>query len=629
MRIRAIARITWKDLVNLRVANDLVAGLLTISIATAFSVLSLSFGNSARELLSEAMEPTRTVASIVDVVPRGGLFSTRQYQTLDAMVDTLEAEAAIVARSPIVTAIEDDVFRLRNASCSEARMTGVDLWSTPEEAPFLDPAFGTRYIAGGPFTAPGANQGCARPEKRSDACPALPKREAAVDRRGEEAPRLGVIVNLSYVVRHGNHPPEAIERFRKDGVHLPTIPIEFAIPNSFLPPDAADPRVDLCVTGIIDEPSYPELIFTEALAKAYYLSTEQSSSARPQGAFHGYYAGNMRQWETDEVLVPLDGARSRGYWPRTAEELRYVDLNKSGHVPYDRIRLIVRDWQTEGERERIRDVLMRSRSLPAVTGQDADRLLALARESVEVDFDSVFGGTPDDRLRDDLRLMLSELLSTDDPGLRLTPGFKFDAVGSGGSSYRLEDIEAGVFLTLDAASDSLTIAMEPPWNVTYRDARLATALLRLQSVIDAYGIVMFVVVLVLAASASLLLAYGHVLRKTRDIGLLLANGAWPRAVFAIYMSQIALISVAGWVVGIGLSLIAAPFLENAAWSALESFLVAAESNGGFEAQSVLAVTPEAIGGAFLWVVPAALAGGLYPVFEASRADPLSSLSKVA
>jgi ABC-type antimicrobial peptide transport system permease subunit len=226
--------------------------------------------------------------------------------------------------------------------------------------------------------------------------------------------------------------------------------------------------------------------------------------------------------------------------------------------------------------------------------------------------------------------MLEKELAARNTGLNVSSEFAIDTVGASDQIYRVRDIKTGTFLELltDSKKANVKLKVEPAWDVVLSDARLATALLRLQGVVDAYSIVMFVVVLVLAASASLLLAFGHVLRKTRDLGLLLANGAAPWAVFLIYMSQIVLITVTGWTVGVLVSLFGAPYLESAAAQTLKSVLQAAASSQELGFRAVLYPTPIAIVKAFLWVAPAAFVGGLYPVWQASRADPLSSLSKV-
>lgn len=652
MNIRAVLRTSWKDLFNrrgyergwlkIRVAADVVAGLVTLALATAISVLSITFGHSARELLSDAMEPTRTVASIVDIKPRAALFTTRQYEELNALIGQFEADGSVSARSNIVDSIQDDVFRLKNASCKRARMTGIRLWSAAAESPFLDPAFGVRYVYGGAFGNSGGRPGCETPAPRSDRCPASTSVPAASAPDDGDVPdnrfRLGVIVNLSYLKKHGNFKSTNVERLLDEAQKLATIPIEFAVADRFRPSGAPDPRVDLCVTGIIDEPTYPHLIFTEALAKAFYLESggrddDAKSRTEPRGAFHGRYAADMWQWETDRPLISLAGARSTAYFSSDPDDFDYVGLREAGFEAHDRIRLHIRDWKAEGERERIGAGLVQERQLPPIEGEVARELIALMHDATTgppQSTDSLFEDAPDDRVRDELRHRLNSATTVHDPALAISPSFTFDAVGKARRNFRLRDIGASVFLdiVIDSNPPRVTVRVEPAWRMILGEARVATALLRLQGVIGAYEFVMLVVVLVLAASASLLLAFGHVVRKTRDIGLLLTNGARPAAVFSIYIAQIAVISVAGWMVGTALSPALAHLLEPHASETLTKFLEAVASEQDVPARTILEVTPSAIFQAFMWVVPAALAGGIYPVVKASWSDPLSNLSKV-
>lgn len=645
MKLLAMMRTSGKDLFNLRLAADVIAGLVTLALATAISVLSIAFANSAGELLTEAMEPTRTVASVMDVASRSALFTTEQFNELNEKIDALVADESVSKeRSNIVTGMEEDVFILKNASCTRERMmSGIRLWSAAAGSPFLSEESGVRYLSGGPFKQTGGHPDCAQPRNPKDRCPALESLPAAPDSPdGKNDPgnefRVGVIVNLSYLKEHSNLDSSDLENLRQKGVELPTIPIEFAVDGRFKASGTPDPRVDLCVSGIIDEPSYPDLIFTEGLARAFYLASGETDEASgsgsvPRGIFHGHYAANMWQWETDRPLISLSGGHATPYFPETAEELDYVGLREAGFVPYDRIRLNVINWTVEGERERIRDILLQKHRLPPIEGEGAGELIALMRDATTgaiQEQDDLFEDAPDDRVRAQLRQRLNTNLAAHDPDTVISPSFKFDAVGTDSGRFRLQDTEASVFLELaiEPEGERVTVHAEPAWRVLLGDARLARALQRLQGVIGAYEFVMFVVVLVLAASASLLLAFGHVVRKTRDIGLLLTNGARPAAVFAIYMGQIAVIAVAGWVVGTALSHLAAYSLETYASKTLVSFLKAVASEQDVMPRTVLEVTSSAVLQAFLWVVPAALAGGIYPVLKASRSDPLSNLSKV-
>ena len=234
--------------------------------------------------------------------------------------------------------------------------------------------------------------------------------------------------------------------------------------------------------------------------------------------------------------------------------------------------------------------------------------------------------------RAELRHRLNTEIALHDPDILISPSFKFDAVGTVQPTFSPQRSQRRASFWTSASSPTsqrVTVRVEPAWNVLLGDARLATALLRLQGVIVAYEIVMFVVVLVSCServtSAGLRACCSKNARHWSSAHKRCTAGG---GIFAIYITQIALISVAGWVVGTALAHVAAPFLETYASETLMRFLKAVASEQGVATRTVLGVRPDAIFQAFLWVVPAALVGGIYPVLKASRSDPLSNLSKV-
>ena len=602
---------TWRDLVNRRVALNVVAGVLTFAIATAISALSIAFSSSATRVIDAAIEPTRTTAGVLEIRSRFGDFTVAEFARLREEIGKLERTGRIAAVSRVVTVIEDDVFTLLNEQGGTLGMQGIRIWSVPYDAPFLDPAYGATYLAGGPFEN--------GPEIALSGDP------------GEFRPRLGVILNKSFVmdflrIETDQQFDDMVADGHVDLKDIESIGIEMTVtaPDSRTRVETFD--IELSVTAIVDEPNYADLIFTEDLARAFFFARSR---------FPGSYAARFDQWDSGQPLTRRSFADSQtSFFPRTAEAFDYVrlrDREEDNREPYGLLVLTLRDWRREGEREELQQALQLSIPAGEISGERAAQLVAWARRASSPS--PLFGRPEEPRSvgrRNLTDLLLNEIrqavpeFDLDDEDMQI------EAVGTGTvNEFRVSDLSAraSVEVVYDPAVDRVTFELTPPWRVDLLQARLTTALVRLQGVIDAYGIVMFSVVFVLAASAALLLALSHVLRKRRDIGLLLANGASRSTIFCIYIGQMVLMAAGGCILGVALSFLMAPFLESAAADTLRRFLASAAEEGVLESSSVLVLRDHVFYQAFLWVMLPALLGALYPVFGATRLDPLSSLGK--
>lgn len=605
----------WGDLVNRRVALDVIAGVATFAIATAISALSIAFLSSTNEIIDVAMKPTQTSAGILRVVGGDRQFTVSEFARLRQEIDVLQRAGRIAAVSPVVDEIEHDVFQLLTRAKSRVRGT-TRIWSVPHEAPLLRPEYGATYLVGGPFGG-GAESNCG------------PRAGAPRHRPGGFRPRIGVILNKSFAARlYDLNDVQFADRVKQGlidpgEIDVIDIAVRVGAGDSYGPRERV--QVALCVSGIVDEPTYTDLIFTEDLARAYFLGGRR---------LPGRYLAHFDQLNG----VPLMGRESAAavtsgyYWPRTAEGFDYLGLRNAGREPYGQLILAVRDWTRAGEREDIRRTLLRSVPIGGVQGEDAARLVEWARIAASPPAAGRQPAVPQSEARRRLRRLLLDAIRPLAADFDLADStMQISAVGDERAiEFMVRDraARASLEISYDPARERASFRLGPPWTVEAPDQEdITAALLRLQSVIDTYGAVMFWVVLVLAASAALLLAFSHLLRKRRDIGLLLANGAGRSTVFSIYIGQITLIAVSGWTLGVGLSFVLAPALETAAAETLRRFMESSAEAGFFSSSNVLEVHGFVLFQAFTWVVPPALLGALYPVFDATRVDPLSSMGQ--
>ena len=641
MRPPQIGYFIFRDLCNPRVGAEVVAGVAILAVATAISALSVAFSRTATDLVEAMMEPVRGVASTVWVTPEKGRsyrrFDAEEYKRLIGRIKELENDGKnlIEARSEIVTDIPNGVrqsIHFLNRSGNKQGMEGIRVWSAPYNSSFLREAWGMRYADGREFSEPGSNPDpdCLAGSE-SDAAK-TPSRNQADGDDGFRA-RLGVIVNSRYLTKSHGYGEANLDEFVQDAAKLPRhIQFEADLDQDYVNTEDNKTSIDLtlCVTGIVHAPDYDfDLIFTEDLARSYYLVEK--------GEFHGRYAARFDQWESGKPLVLLDTHdRKPDYlWPMNKEQFDYVPIHGNAKQPHNLLILGVTEWRTEGKRDDLRDRLLERLEVAALDGTQATELANWAMIA------AIGGDTEGEGAN--ARTHLSRVLNSrlGNYGVELVkpnvqvidrPGGGSETRANTPQTWRIWDPDDEAEIDWFPRQNKARLYFVPKWWIEVPQETHVKTILRLEGLIGSYGTVMYWVVLAFAAGAAWLLSIGHALRKNRDIGVLLANGASRSAVFSIYVLQIAAMALAGWLVGLVAARAVAPLLEGHATHTLRKFIETPESQEifhklGLKYDSVLALDAFVFYEAFLWVVPAALLGALWPVFRAARADPLSGLSK--
>lgn len=689
MRLRDIGFFVFRDLFNLRVGWEVVVGVVILAIATAISALSVSFSRSATALAESMLEPVRSVASTVQVTPERGSsirkFDVAEFRELKRRIEGLKngggqvKEKPIRAWSVVVTNIpngrphrQPPSLQLLNSNKKQvgtAHKDRIRVWSTPPNSPFLQAEHGMKYLYGGAFSnEPGGNTECLG--TGIDA----PEAAGAEDGDGFRA-KLGVIANASFLAKSNALNENNLSQAIQEAPELRVIWIRVGLDRKYIDTSAgATVDFPLCVSGVVDAPDYDfDLVFTEDLARAWYLVKK--------GAFYGRYVAWFDQWESDLPLARLDtrGKNPDGLRPRGASDFDYVSLRDcrrpasedrdadeqnpgglgprdadelecNGFEPYNMVILTVADWRSGETRENLRTSLLEIVELPSgvLEGNDAEDLSCWAHTVENVKEEGA-----QRKARANLSRVLNERLQGE-AGFELDHNFSVHGRTPMGSTsqwkrrnegnenetcqpqtmprtWKVSDSDNAAFITWSPSAREARLSIEPIWAVKLPAEAPVKAIQRLDGLIESYGSVLLKVVFVFAVGAAGLLSLGHVLRKGRDIGILTAFGASRTTIFSIYIAQIAVMAIAGWLVGIAASRAVGPVLESHAMGALGKF-VGTEAGREFldrlgQESSVLALDAPVFSEAFLWVVPAALLGALLPVFRASVVDPLANLNK--
>lgn len=661
MRLRDIGFFVFRDLFNLRVGWEVAVGVVILAIATAISALSVSFSRSAIGLVESMLEPVQSVASTVQVTPELRKNSIRQFDVaefkeLKRRIEELkngggevEVEKLIRAWSVVVTNIPNGrpshsppSLQLLN---SNGRPPGtkyedrIHVWSTPPNSPFLQEEHGMKYLYGRAFSnEPGANPECL------DGI-GIDAPEAAGTEDGDRfRAKLGVIANVRFLASFYGLDKNNLDQAIQKAPKLEVIWIRVGLDEKYVDTSDGATTVDfpLCVSGVVDARDYDfDLVFTEDLARAWYLVKK--------GAFYGRYVTWFNQWESDLPLADLNTQKmsSDGLRPRGASDFNYLSLRDcrdpnglkcNGFEPYNMVILTVRDWRSGETRENLRARLRKAVVPPSgvLEENDAENLMKWT--------EMIAASETAERAVIDARKHLSRVLAErlqDEAGFELDHNFKVQERKQSNEgnqvsqtvprTWQVSDSDDVVIINWSPAERQARLSIEPKWAVKLPAEGPMKAVQRLDGLIESYGSVLLKVVFVFAVGAAGLLSLGHVLRKGRDIGILTAFGASRTAIFSIYIAQIAVMAVAGWLVGIAASRAVRPVLESHAMGALGKFV---DTKAGREflgrlgqESSVLALDASVFSEAFLWVVPATLLGAFLPVFRASVVDPLTNLNK--
>ena len=635
MRPAHVASYILRDLqgMGLRLPLAVCAGVLALAVATVIDTLNLAFARQAEVLMERAMKQVRTVANTLYVRPRdAGHFSSSQFEKLMDRVCNLERRGELLDVSTVVESVEQDIFRLENWRGKSKEMHGISIWSVPSDAAFLRSVQriegGLVYHAGGQFSQKDPTSACsnyqAMVERRTqptDTQDQAPGREWSDTFR----PRLGVIVNARYLKRYRAYGEDDTELFAQ-AIRERDFPKSIGI--KFL----ADADTELLVTGVIHEPVayYPDLIFTESLAGAFFEfagSVDTCSQIRRRGRITSHLAARLDQWETGEPLIWLtDTPDPPKLIPVKDGKIAYPQFRDSHCEPYDLVIVRLRHWREEEARSDLQEELLRPLATLTLDGDAAAALIELASLAAARDDSS---GSSQSLALDNLKELLVSHVDPSDAQLPLEDMVTVEQVGTAGGVFHITDVAGRRILELSQNPDTkdIVIDLTSAWRVDVPAKELVTTVLRQRNLMQTYALAMTVIVIVLVVCTSFLLSFGHVLRKTRDIGVLLTNGACRSAIFAIYLGQIAVMVVAGCVLGIAFAFGAEPLAEVFARGMMDRLLAALPEQGDAAVADVLDLNLRVLGAAVTTITVSALGGAVLPVFLATRFDPLSSLGK--
>ena len=666
MRVMDIAVFAIRDLAgrkaNRKVGPEVMAGAITLALATAISALSAAFSGSATHVIEAVLEPVRAASSTVWIehMTPGQKFSTQEYGALRTRIDALKKARVISVDSPIVRGIingDRHTIRLLNSGRTRQDVTRFVVWSAPPDAPFLTKENGMQYASGDAFGEPGRRPKCAADALLTEA---QPPREPPKGWNDGYRPKIGVIVNTKYLPKfdrtgQGKHqaggaidPSPAYIWVR---LHLDAEGVEAV---------GGDRNLDLavCVSGVVEAKGlYPfDVIFTEDVARAYFEARER---------FPWEYAKYFDQWENARPLAWVAQEEDQtAFKPRDKGEFDYATLRRGGAEPYSLVVAGVRDWRTVGKRGEVKKELEAPTDGGRIDGEAAKNVmywamiaakqtsdestLSRAKDELEEMLEQALVGIPGVDLsheynvqRADLTLAPRAKAAQAEPEvpwfvsvLRMfirTPRLELAQVPHD-VRWVVSDHNTEIELRGRTELGEVHLWVKPPWRVTVPKKNLVRALLRLKSVVDAYDAVMGTVVGVLAFSAALLLTFGHILRKSRDIGILTTNGAGRSDIIAIYTGQITILAITGWVAGIGLAYVGGFYLEAFAADTLQRFIETEEAQKvlkllAIERTRLLALQFEICVEAFKTVVPAAIVGAVIPVAWATWIDPLDNVEQ--
>ena len=660
MNPEQIALYVIRDMLNLRVAAAVLAGAITLAVATMISILCLVFSANVTILLQNVIEPTTPVTGILRVTPQtlSGRFSHQGFESLmtrikefqpdsqnlktprlsalhplneprnyfDPSLTIEEAKPEISSVSMVVTAFSNNVFRfLDHVGSDLSKPGGVSVWSMPKNSSFLEESENVRYVLGKTFAE--------SDKERHTKLSTKPYR-----------PRLGVIVNEKFLRYYLNMKPEEWDaRFEAKNFRYPNS-ILLGFHRTSADGQGRPSHINLAITGVVNlnHEFYPDLFFNEDMARAYFLDsviTDALGKKNVFGEFPGEFAHRFDQWETGEPLESPPKEEPSGYFPTELLNLDYKELREIKDEPYDLLILKVSNWHAEYALQQARDAINSMTSQIDLDSKDGSIISGLAKraarrdtqlQSVEENINGkVDAGNLDlTNARIRLRNIIVDQLSAKIDNFQLSRHFLVSE-SAGDGSYDIEDDITGTFVRIEQRSGTghRRILTYPPWEAEeVMDLTLRRTILRLKGIIETYSTVMFVIVLILVVSTSLLMSFGHVFHKRRDIGILLTNGASQYSVVLIYLGEIVLLTCLGALVGIALAYFAAPLIEERAAETIRDFLKLAALEGTLEVGTLLGPNMLATLRALGWVGPAAFVGALYPVIACVRVPPHQSVA---
>lgn len=570
-----------RDTINRRSGLEVIAGVLTIAIATAITTLSLAFSTTALGLIEGTIEPTRPVAGCIQL-GSSGVFTTKDLERIDALIASINKDGKVVdGRTQIATAIEGRELPLLDHAGKELGKNA-GIWCMASDAPLLRSDLGFPLVYGSTFAS-------------------------------STDPRIGVLVNLSFLKSYLGYTDAQCAEAVKHPERLPTkLRLQFppisrlvGSDNDFFTPGPSE----LTISGFFNERTYPDLIVTLDYAAIYFYDAALTKDGEPQGNFGTAKAFNLKDLVDGTPLLPA-ADRPPSALPLTIgrdELLTFPSLKQRGLSPFGLMVLSVVDWKTEGARDRIRQRLdFREPVEFNPSPSDVAKLKAAITDS---DLRAIAKLIPPAGFSQRLEL---RRLRVDDPGTAV-------------ERYRIHDTETQTDHLIELEGDSARLHAIPSWESALPGKKLADSLIRVRKIILTYRQVIQMIVGLLAACAVYLLAVAHVLRKTRDIGMLLSHGAKRSTIFSIYLGQVMWIGLLGCALGLLLARLAAPGLEAQAADVIRSFSDEVKLLGESTSTRVLAITPWVVVNAALLISLTTVIGALFPAAKAAFTDPLRSI----
>ncbi len=595
-----LLRYIIQDTINRRAGSEVFAGILAIAIASFITILCLSFSTAADRIINKAINTTRPRAGVVMVQvskDQGRFFTLKEKEALKR----------ILAKKAIAEQHDDVSFELHGQIESDTDGKWPSLQSFDRDESVAEPIVGEPRIW----------------MVRNDSF--LFREESGFNMLHEttkwidtEPLSLGVLVNLKFFERYeGKFDDNRFNEFREDKSTLPTYllvdvpPITLENKQNGL----GQQYIRIPISGYFDEPDIAvDLIVSRDIAAVYFYQEQGADGFKAEFLPHYYFQvhdnsdapqpliGLPEGWSYEDVQreYPILGS------PEQVRECG--NLRRLGLWEYDNVRVFVRDWKEPGARERLRKALQDVWFDVALKKQPENaiafcRILREKRDRLYLAKEIDLEGEP---LSDDIKITPRDVSKADE---------SFFIVEYSGEKRRF---------ILHRNGDSLSMKQQVGWDTELEDIQSTTALIRVRQAVQVYSWGVIVIVFLLGLAAVFLLAVCHVLRKQRDIGLLYSNGASSQTIFAVFLGEMILLGITGFMLGTLLASFIAPCLSGIARAALTAFSTALEGREGVD--RLLSVAPSMIAYSLILILFFVILGALIPAYRATRTDPLTSIA---
>lgn len=438
---------------------------------------------------------------------------------------------------------------------------------------------------------------------------------------------LGVMLNISYFNKLEKQWSDAEMTLvkRGNGQHL--------IPKfSYLdfPPIPATPdyvelgRLPVKVVGVfdIDDPNFPHVLATEDLGQVFYYQAREGWEPSFALVLHNYLsdkpfyspAGGIKI--TNPVSLPSRKRLNEG-------EGQVV----SGITRFQKAYLHLTDEKLSepGFRAKIKEELQKERLLLSMSEpQLVDKCTALLNElRIPTDLKKALDA--------EMNKLIDRTVGSSknaEAGLEdfVLPSLGQEVVRPDGSGNRwtIENTDSLDQWMVRLDDSILHISKLSPWEVTIPSDNVTSTLNRIRFVVDTYSAGIQIIVMSLTCLGMILFGFGHYFRKRKDLGLMKACGMHPFTLGVAFTSQVLVVCVVGFAMGIGMSLLLAHLLEPAADNLLDKLSPNSSSAAGVV--ELLAIDLDVVLDASWKILLSALVGGVMPAIRAARIKPIEDLN---